>query len=70
MLTIINKKSRNHARTPMQWNLDAVAGFTNKVPWTKVNSNFKEINVELERQNSTSVYEHYRKLLSIRKQSL
>lgn len=68
MLTIINKKSRNHARTPMQWNLDVAAGFTNKVPWTKVNPNYKEINAELERQNTASVYEHYRNLLSIRKQ--
>ena len=37
---------RDNARTPMQWNDEAEAGFTTGQPWLAVNPNYKEINVE------------------------
>ncbi len=45
-LKVIHAKSRDNARTPMQWNASAQAGFTSGAPWIKVNPNYKEINVQ------------------------
>jgi oligo-1,6-glucosidase len=67
ILAIINKKSRNHVRTPMQWTQEKNAGFTEGAPWTKINPNYREINAGSEQNDPSSVFTHYRKLLSIRK---
>lgn len=42
----IRAKARDNARTPMQWNAEKNAGFTEGTPWYRVNPNYKEINVE------------------------
>lgn len=62
--------NRDECRTPMQWNASANAGFTttDAKPWLPVNSDFKEINVEKESSDTASLLNHYKKLLSLRKQ--
>lgn len=61
-------KSRDHARTPMQWNSGKNAGFTDGTPWLKVNPNFTAINVEEAQGDPDSVLNFYKKLISLRKQ--
>jgi len=60
--------SRDNSRTPMQWNSEDQAGFTNGKPWIKVNPNYKEINVEEALKDPNSVFYYYQKLISLRKQ--
>lgn len=61
------KKSRDNARTPMQWNYDEHAGFTDGQPWMDVNPNYAKINVEAARRDPDSIFHHYRKLIELRK---
>lgn len=63
----LNRYSRDHARTPMQWNDAENAGFTRGKPWLKVNPNYKEINVISALDNRNSVFYHYKKLIALRK---
>ena len=44
-MKVIHAKSRDNARTPMQWDDSGNAGFTSGTPWIKVNPNFTRINV-------------------------
>ena len=62
-------ESRDNARTPMQWDGSETGGFTSGTPWLKVNPNTREINVEAQRQDPHSVYQCYRKLIALRKES-
>ena len=55
----IYAKSRDNARTPMQWSKEPNAGFTKGTPWIAVNPNYTEINVEEERKDPDSVYQFY-----------
>lgn len=66
-LEVCGRMSRDNARTPVQWNDRENAGFTSGTPWMKVNSNYKEINVEKQEQDKDSVLNYYRKLLAVRK---
>ncbi|WP_433942897.1 glycoside hydrolase family 13 protein [Paenibacillus sp. SN-8-1] len=66
-MAAIRAKSRDNARTPMQWDDSAQAGFTAGEPWIKVNENYKEVNVASAVQDPDSIYHHYRKLLALRK---
>ena len=61
--------SRDNARTPMQWNNKANAGFSPEgiKTWLPVNENYKFINAELEEKDSDSVLAFYRKLSELRK---
>lgn len=47
--------SRDNARTPMQWDASANAGFTTGAPWLKVNPGYKEINVKAQLQDKDSL---------------
>lgn len=58
--------SRDHARTPMQWNAKENAGFTTGKPWIEVNPNYKTINVEAEEKNENSVLNFFKKLIALR----
>ena len=62
------RKSRDNARTPMQWDDTEYAGFTKGTPWIAVNPNYEEINVKAETENADSVFHYYKKLISLRKQ--
>lgn len=64
---ILQERSRDNSRTPMQWNQEAQAGFTKGTPWLQVIHNYKEINVENQLYKEGSILEYYRKLIQLRK---
>lgn len=66
-LAVCSKMSRDNARTPVQWSDSDNAGFTTGTPWLKVNSNYKDINVQNQENDLDSVLNYYRKLLATRK---
>lgn len=68
MIEAIKIKGRDNARTPMQWNDDKEAGFSNGKPWIKVNENYKDINVEKQINDKNSIFNFYRQLLGARKE--
>lgn len=61
------ENSRDNARTPMQWDDSAQAGFTTGTPWLFVNPNYKEINVKEQLGREDSVWYYYQKLIALRK---
>lgn len=63
----INTKGRDNARTPIQWNESAQAGFTTGTPWLEVNPNYKSINVQDALNDSNSIFYTYKKLIQLRK---
>jgi oligo-1,6-glucosidase len=63
----IHLSSRDSARTPMQWDSSANAGFSTVQPWFYVNPNYKRVNVAKEEKDSQSILNFYRKCLSLRK---
>ena len=65
---ILQSKSRDNARTPMQWNNHRYAGFSNVEPWIAVNENYHDINVENNLKYLDSVFYYYQKLIKLRKQ--
>jgi alpha-glucosidase len=67
-ISFVQAFSRDNARTPMQWDTSANAGFTTGKPWLALNENFKTVNALSETTDSTSVLNWYRKLAQIRKQ--
>ncbi|OMC95707.1 alpha-glucosidase [Paenibacillus sp. FSL R5-0636] len=69
VLNAIHIKGRDNARTPMQWDDSANAGFTEGEPWLKVNPNYKEINVEQALADSDSIFYYYQRLLALRKKN-
>ena len=64
----IYAKSRDNARTPMQWSREENAGFTTGIPWIAVNPNYTEINAASETEDPDSVYQFYKKLVHLRKE--
>ena len=62
-------KSRDNARTPVQWDDSENAGFTVGKPWIAVNPNYKEINAKAETADPDSVFNYYKKLIALRKQN-
>ncbi|WP_280522999.1 glycoside hydrolase family 13 protein [Paenibacillus physcomitrellae] len=68
LLQKIKRKSRDNARTPMQWDDSEHGGFTTGTPWIKVNGNYKDINVAKAVKDPDSIYHYYRKLIALRKE--
>ena len=68
MISYLRNKSRDNARTPMQWDETDEAGFTTGTPWMPVNPNYKRINAAAQIGDEDSVYNYYRKLISLRKE--
>ncbi len=64
----IHAKSRDNARTPMQWDGGENAGFTAGIPWIRVNSNYREINAAAQLEDEDSVFQCYRTLICLRKE--
>ena len=64
----IHAKSRDNARTPMQWDTSANAGFTTGTPWMQVNPNYAIINAADEAADGSSVFHYYQTLIRLRKQ--
>ena len=68
VLPLIQKSSRDSARTPMQWSDEKNAGFTEGEPWFFVNDNYKRINVQAQEEDPDSLLNFYRSLLQFRKE--
>ncbi len=66
VLRSLAAKSRDHARTPVQWDASANAGFTTGTPWAPVNPNHTEINAEAARRDPGSVFAHFKALIGLR----
>lgn len=64
----IYARSRDNARTPMQWNDGRNAGFTDGTPWFALNPNYTVINAENALEDKNSVFYYYQKLISLRKE--
>jgi trehalose-6-phosphate hydrolase len=68
ILEILQAKSRDNSRTPVQWNDSVNAGFTTGIPWISVSKNYKDINAEKALEDKASVFYHYQKLVALRKE--
>lgn len=66
-LALIHARGRDNARTPMQWDDSANAGFTTGTPWIQVNPNYVTINVEDARADPDSIFHYYRRLIQLRR---
>ena len=67
VMASIHARSRDNARTPMQWTAEAGAGFTTGKSWVPLNPNYIDINAEAALEDQHSVFHHYRKLIELRK---
>jgi len=65
---VLQERSRDNSRTPMQWDSSKNAGFSDGKPWLSINNNYKDINVENSMKDKSSILYHYKKLISLRKQ--
>jgi oligo-1,6-glucosidase len=66
VLHSLSVKSRDNARTPMQWDDSSHAGFTEGIPWLPVNPNYLTVNAAAEIEDPNSVFHHFRKLIKLR----
>ena len=66
ILEILDQKSRDNSRTPMQWNASNHAGFTTGEPWINIPQNYQHINVEEAMKDSESILHTYKTLISLR----
>ncbi|MNO19370.1 Oligo-1,6-glucosidase [compost metagenome] len=62
-------RSRDQGRTPMQWSTEPLAGFTQGVPWIKVNPNYPQINVQQSFMDEDSILNFYRELIRLRREN-
>lgn len=61
-----NANGRDNARTPVQWDDSAHAGFTSGTPWIDENPNYTSINVAADRADPNGVFAYYKKLIGLR----
>ena len=69
MMAAIGYKGRDNARTPMQWDDSAYAGFSTANPWIMVNPNYTKINAKDQVNRKDSVFKYYQKLIKLRHES-
>ena len=71
MMAAIGYKGRDNARTPMQWDDSANAGFSDAsaTPWIMVNPNYTKINAKDQISREDSVFKYYQKLIKLRHES-
>ena len=67
-LKILDARSRDNGRTPMQWSDEKYGGFSDVEPWLPVAGNFERINAENQKKDSDSIREFYKKLIALRKE--
>jgi len=66
----MRKTSRDHSRTPMQWDDSPNSGFTTAArPWLAVNPNYQEINAAQALADPNSIYLYFKRLLELRKKT-
>ena len=68
ILKILAQKSRDNARTPVQWDASINAGFSDGKPWIDVAQNYHKINAEQALQDKKSVFYTYQRLIKLRKE--
>ncbi|MEB3751603.1 alpha,alpha-phosphotrehalase [Geobacillus sp. FSL W8-0032] len=68
VIDILQRKSRDNSRTPMQWDDSPHAGFTSGTPWIRVADNYQRINVKQALADRDSIFYHYKRLIELRKQ--
>ncbi|WP_335873022.1 alpha,alpha-phosphotrehalase [Bacillus sp. 2205SS5-2] len=68
IMSILQEKSRDNSRTPVQWESAPHAGFTKGEPWIGVGAGYKEINVKQALSDKDSVFYHYQSLIQLRKE--
>ena len=66
---MIQRTSRDNARTPMQWTAGEKAGFSSYEPWLKINANHTEVNVENEQKQKNGVLAFWQAMVSLRKEN-
>jgi oligo-1,6-glucosidase len=65
----LRPRSRDNARTPMQWTAGENAGFTTGIPWIGLNPDYREINADAQDRDPASVLNFYRRMLALRRES-
>lgn len=68
-LKLVDNNNRDNARTPMQWNGQKNAGFSNGEPWLMLNPNYPQINVENSLKDENSIYHFYKKIIALKKET-
>lgn len=68
MMKGIKERSRDTARTPMQWNSQDYAGFTDGIPWIPISDNYLIINAEKAKNDEDSIFYLYKELIQLRKE--
>jgi len=61
-----NEHNRDKSRSPMQWNENLFAGFSTEKSWIKINSDYKDINVQNLEKNKSSILNRYKELIALR----
>lgn len=69
ILDFLRRRSRDNARTPMQWSKAPNAGFSKGTPWLAVNPNYSQVNVESEETEEQSVLHFYQDMIRLRRTS-
>ena len=67
-MKIVMERSRDNGRTPMQWSDEINGGFSKGTPWIESIKNYRDINVENQIDDEDSIFNHYRKLIALRKE--
>lgn len=65
-LKAVWNKSRDNARTPMQWDDTSNAGFSTATPWFQVSNRYKQINVKEAMNDTNSIFYYYKQLIDLR----
>ena len=68
IIKILQSKSRDNSRTPVQWNDSTNAGFTTGTPLISISNNYKRINAENALKDENSIFYHYKRLIELRKE--
>lgn len=69
IMDYLRRRSRDNARTPMQWSDSDYAGFSQAAPWLAVNPDYRKRNVRMQEQEDMSVLRYYRKMVWLRMHS-
>ncbi|MBB5180064.1 alpha-glucosidase [Planomicrobium koreense] len=67
IMTLLRATSRDHSRTPMQWNNGLHAGFSTGQPWLHLNPNYQWLNVDAQEGDPHSVLSFYKQMIWLRK---
>ncbi|MBK0348596.1 alpha,alpha-phosphotrehalase [Aerococcaceae bacterium zg-ZJ1578] len=66
-MDIIQSKSRDNSRTPMQWDSSLNAGFSSGTPWLAIAENYQDVNVKQDQAKEKSIFNYYQRLIALRK---